>query len=223
MEKNQISSSAAATLFIQEHSMMIRIWHWLTFVVISGIIITVLINSTIMNQRKNAGMVQEQLKSRGAEVTEEQAFSVSREYEDKFWGIHKILGYGLAFLLFSRTIIELSQPGEEKLRSRFKSALGLYRSDDSDKKLYRHYLGVKTGYLLFYILVFCMALTGLGLAFGRNLGFPRELSRTIREIHSFGQYLMYAFVALHIGGVFVGENRKIKGIVSGMINGNIRG
>ena len=65
-----------------------------------------------------------------------------------------------------------------------------------------------------------MALTGLSLAFGRNLGIPRELSRTIREIHSFGQYLMYTFIALHIGGVIVAENMKIRGIVSGMINGN---
>ncbi len=202
---------------------MIRIWHWLVFVVISGIIITVLINSTIINQRMNAGMVREQLKTRGATITEEQAFSVSREYEDKFWGIHKILGYGLAFLLVSRIIIELTQPGEEKIRSRFRSALGLYRLNNSDRKVFRHYLGVKTGYLLFYILVVCMALTGLGLAFGRDLGFTREFSRTIREFHSFGQYLMYAFVALHIGGVIIGENMKIRGIVSGMINGNVRG
>lgn len=223
MESNQLNPFSSKSLFIQEHSMMIRIWHWLTFVVISGIIITVLINSTIMNQRMNAGMVQEQLKSRGATVTEEQAFSVSREYEDKFWGIHKLLGYGLAFLLFSRIIIEFSQPGEEKLRSRFSNALGLYRLNDSARNTYRHYLWVKTGYLLFYTLVVCMALTGLGLAFGRNLGIPRELSGTIREIHSFGQYLMYAFVALHIGGVIIGENRKIRGIVSGMIHGNIRG
>lgn len=220
MGTDQNNPATAPSFFIQEHSMMIRIWHWLTFIVISGIIITVLINSTIMNQRMNAGMVQEQLKSKGATVTEEQAFSVSREYEDKFWGIHKLLGYSLAFLLFSRIIIEITQPGEEKISSRFKSALGLYRLNNGERKVYRHYLGVKTGYLIFYILVVCMALTGLGLAFGRDLGFTRELSGTIREIHSFGQYLMYGFVILHLGGVMAGENRGIRGIVSGMINGN---
>jgi Ni/Fe-hydrogenase 1 B-type cytochrome subunit len=220
MGTDQNNPATAPSFFIQEHSMMIRIWHWLTFIVISGIIITVLINSTIMNQRMNAGMVQEQLKSKGATVTEEQAFSVSREYEDKFWGIHKLLGYSLAFLLFSRIIIEITQPGEEKISSRFKSALGLYRLNNGERKVYRHYLGVKTGYLIFYILVVCMALTGLGLAFGRDLGFTRELSGTIREIHSFGQYLMYGFVILHLGGVMAGENREIRGIVSGMINGN---
>lgn len=200
--------------------MMIRIWHWLTFIVISGIILTVLINSTLTNQRKNIPMVQEQLKSRNIIVTEDQAFAVTREYEDKFWNVHKLFGYSLAFLLISRVIIELTQPGEEKIRTRIKNALGLYRQKDNNKNEYRHYLRVKTGYLLFYILVIGMALTGLTLAFGRDLGIPRELSRTIREIHSFGQYLMYTFIALHIGGVIVAENMKIRGIVSGMINGN---
>ena len=199
---------------------MIRIWHWLTFVVISGIIITVLINSTLTNQRKNIPMVQEQLKSKNIVVTEDQAFAVTREYEDKFWNVHKLLGYGLALLLISRVIIELTQPGEEKIRTRIKNALGLYRQKDTNKNEYRHYLRVKTSYLLFYILVICMALTGLSLAFGRDLGIPRELSRTVREIHSFGQYVMYTFLALHIGGVIAGENMKIRGIVSGMIHGN---
>ena len=220
METNHINSTAVPSFFIQEHSMMIRIWHWLTFIVISGIILTVLINSTLTNQRKNIPMVQEQLKSRNIIVTEDQAFAVTREYEDKFWNVHKLLGYGLAFLLISRVIIELTQPGEEKIRTRIKNVLGLYRQKDNNKNEYRHYLRVKTGYLLFYILVIGMALTGLSLAFGRNLGISRELSRTIREIHSFGQYLMYTFIALHIGGVIVAENMKIRGIVSGMINGN---
>jgi len=220
METNQINSTTVPSFFIQEHSMMIRIWHWLTFIVISGIILTVLINSTLTNQRKNIPMVQEQLKSRNIIVTEDQAFAVTREYEDKFWNVHKLFGYSLAFLLISRVIIELTQPGEEKIRTRIKNALGLYRQKDNNKNEYRHYLRVKTGYLLFYILVIGMALTGLTLAFGRDLSIPRELSRTIREIHSFGQYLMYTFIALHIGGVIVAENMKIRGIVSGMINGN---
>jgi len=221
MKTDQSNAATVPSLFIQQHSVMIRIWHWLTFIVISGSIITVLINSTIMNPRSNVALVQDQLKSKGATVTEEQAFSVSHEYEDKFWGVHKLLGYGLAFLVFSRIIIEIVQPGDEKISSRMKSVLGLYRQSDGDKKEYRHYLRVKISYLLFYILVVCMALTGLGLAFGRNLGFSREMHGTIKEIHSFGQYLIYAFITFHIGGIIIGENRKTRGVVSGMINGNI--
>jgi Ni/Fe-hydrogenase 1 B-type cytochrome subunit len=220
METNQFSSGRGSSVFIQKHSAMIRIWHWLTFLIISGSMITVLINSTMTNQRKNVPMVQEQLKSKDVIVTDDQAFAVTREYEDKFWGVHKLLGYCLAFLLISRMVIEVSQPNNEKIQVRIKNALGLFRKKEGDWKENRHYLRVKYSYLLFYLLLFCMAITGLELAFGRELGFPREFSRAIREIHSFGQYLMYAFVLIHLCGVLIADNTNNKGLVSGMINGN---
>jgi len=220
MATNEAESVPGSFYFIQKHSAIIRIWHWLIFVIISGSMITVLINSTLTNQRKNIPMVQEQLKSRDIVVTVDQAFSVTREYEDKFWGVHKLFGYSLAFLLISRLIIELSVPGDEKFRSRIKNALGLVRTKEGGWKEYRHYLRVKYTYLLFYLLLLCMALTGLGLAFGRELGFSRGLHDTIKEIHSFGQYLMYAFVIIHLFGVIIADNTNNKGLVSGMINGN---
>lgn len=65
-----------------------------------------------------------------------------------------------------------------------------------------------------------MALTGLSLAFGGELGFSRDLRGTIKDIHSIGQYFMYAFVFFHLCGVIIADNRKGKGLVSGMINGN---
>jgi Ni,Fe-hydrogenase I cytochrome b subunit len=220
MAQNVVKSDTGTSYFIQQHSAMIRIWHWLTFVLITTAVVTVLINSTLMNPRQNIKMVQEQLQGKGATVTEDQAFAVSHEYEDKIWGVHVWNGYGLVFLLLARVFIELVQPGEEKLRFRFKNALGLYRKNDNNKQEYKHYLGVKVGYLLFYMLLFCMALTGILLAFGRELGIARELHRTIKEIHSIGQYFMYAFVIIHLTGVVIADNQKAKGLVSGMINGN---
>jgi Ni/Fe-hydrogenase 1 B-type cytochrome subunit len=220
MKQDEITSDSGKAYFIQKHSVPVRIWHWLTFLIISGSIITVLINSTLTNQRENVPMVQEQLKSKDIVVNEDQAFAVTREYEDKFWGIHKILGYCLAFLLISRVIIEITMPGDEKIKIRIGKAMGLYRKKDDDWKEYRHYLIVKFSYLLFYFLVICMAITGLCMAFGRDLGIPREMGRTLREIHSFGQYLIYAFVIVHLCGVIVADTTNNKGLVSGMINGN---
>jgi Ni/Fe-hydrogenase 1 B-type cytochrome subunit len=220
MTTNQAKSETSSSYFIQKHSAMIRIWHWITFIIITASIITVLLNSVWMDPRSNIGMVQEQLNKKGVTVSDDQAFSVSHEYEDKIWGLHKWVGYALALLLFSRIIIELAEPAEEKSISRIKNALGLYRINNINRPEYLHYLRVKFGYLMFYLLLFCMTITGLGLAFGRNLGFSRELHGTIKEIHSIGQYFMYAFVIIHLGGVIIGENSKIKGVVSGMINGN---
>ena len=220
MEKENTIMNRTSSLFLQSHSASIRIWHWLTFIFISGSIITVLLTSTIMNQRKNIGIVQNTLKEKGITVSEDQAFAVTREFEDKVWGVHKLLGYGLAFLLLSRIIIEVLQPGREKILARIKNVSGLYRINPGNNKEYLHFITVKLSYLVFYLLLFCMVLTGLGLAFGRELGIPRELHGAIKEIHSFGQYLMYAFVFFHLCGVLIAETTNIKGIVSGMINGN---
>jgi len=174
----------------------------------------------MLNPRENIGLVQNQLKEKGIIVSEEQAFAVSHEYEDKMWDIHKLLGFGLAFLLLSRMVVELVQPNNEKIRTRIKNAMGFVKLNDENKVEYRHYINVKRVYLLFYLILLLMALTGLGLAFGRDLGFTREIHNTVKSVHSILQYCMYAFVFIHICGVVIAENGKVKGIVSGMINGN---
>ena len=220
MAQENISQGIESSPFIQKHSVLIRIWHWLTFLVLTASMITVLINSTMLNPRDNIGLVQNQLKEKGVTVSEEQAFAVSHEYEDKMWDVHKLLGFGLAFLLGSRLLIELSLPGEEKIRTRIKNVLDMYKLNKNNKAEYRHYLNVKKVYTLFYLILLLMALTGLGLAFGRDLGFTRPIHNAVKTIHSILQYCMYAFVLIHLVGVVIAENTKDKGIVSGMINGN---
>jgi len=220
MDQKNIPQGIESSPFIQKHSSILRIWHWTTFLILSASMITVLINSTMLNPRENIGLVQNQLKEKGVTVSEEQAFAVSHEYEDKMWDVHKLLGFGLAFLLVARVLIELVQPGEEKIRTRIKNTMALIKLNDKNKVEYKHYLNVKRTYLLFYVLLFCMALTGLGLAFGRDLGFTREIHNAVKTVHSILQYCMYAFVLIHLGGVIIAENTKEKGIVSGMINGN---
>jgi Ni/Fe-hydrogenase 1 B-type cytochrome subunit len=219
--ENQSISTGTPNIFLKKHSVVIRIWHWITFLFITASIITVLLASTLLNPRANIGMVKEQLQSKGLTVTNDQAFAVSHRYEDKAWDVHKWIGFGIAFLLLSRLAIELVQPGEEKFRSRLKNAIRLYKQNDEMKLTYRHYISVKLSYILFYALLLCMVLTGLGLAFGEDLGFSRGLHGTIKQIHSFGQYCMYAFVLVHIGGVIIADNKEAKGIVSGMVNGGM--
>jgi cytochrome b len=215
-----ISPNPEASIFIQPHSAPLRIWHWLTFLFITTSIVTVLLNSTMLSQRDNVKLVQEQLEKKGATVTEEQAFAVSHEYEEKMWDVHKLVGYGLAFLLLVRIVIEFTQPEEEKLRNRLKRAKELRARNDANKAEYNHYLKVKLSYTIFFLILFCMALTGLGMAFGRDLGFSREIHGSLKNIHAILQYFMYAFIVLHLAGVIIAENGKIRGIVSGMINGN---
>lgn len=206
--------------FQQTHSLSLRIWHWLTFLFITASIVTVIVNSTVLSPRDNVKLVQEQLQRKGITVNEEQAFAVSHEYEDKMWDVHKFIGFGLAFLLLARIVIEFTQPKEEKLSYKMKKIQELRALNDANLPEYNHYLWVRIAYTIFFVILLCLACTGLGLAFGRDLGFTREIHGAIKEVHEIMQYFMYAFVVIHLVGVVLAENGKLKGIVSGMINGN---
>lgn len=220
MNQQNISASPETSPFHQKHSAALRIWHWLTFLVISGSIITVLINSSILSPRDDVKMVQEQLSKKGLTATDEQAFAVSHQYEDQMWDVHKYFGITLAFLFLSRIVIEFSQPEGERIRIRYKRAVESFKQKGPDQADYLHYLRVRKTYLVFFGLLFLMVLTGLSLVFGRQLGIPREVNHTVKETHSFIQYLIYAFILVHLAGVIFAENGKFRGVVSGMIHGN---
>lgn len=205
--------------FMQKHSVYIRIWHWFTFLTVTFILLNVLFASTLLNPRENSLVVQNMLTEKGVSIDKEQAFSVAHIFDDKMWELHKYLGFGLSFLLLARIGIEFAQSNEEKIKSRIKSVLTLYQHKTADKKELKLYLIVKGSYTLFYVLILFMAITGLTLAFGRDLGISRDTKHLIEEIHGFGQYLIYTFVFFHLCGVIIADLGKSKGIVSGMING----
>ncbi|MCX6229366.1 MAG: cytochrome b/b6 domain-containing protein [Bacteroidia bacterium] len=217
------SQTLETSPFLQRHTVLIRIWHWLTFLTIASLMITVLLASTALKPRPNIKFVQERLEKKGITVTDEQAFSVAHGYDDKMWDVHKLIGYGLAFLLLSRGLIEVVQPNEDKIRTRIKAALKLTTTPTDNLKEIKHYLLVKRGYLVFYLLLLTIVFTGLGLAFEHDLAFFDQNHRLIKKVHEFCQYLMYGYVFIHLCGVIIADNRHAKGIVSGMINGNEEG
>ena len=94
------------------------------------------------------------------------------------------------------------------------------KKNDSKQAEYTHYLRVKRSYMLFFILPLLMVLTGFGMALGGDLGLAREFRKGLKNFHGIVQYLMYACIFIHLAGVILAENGKIKGIVSGMIHGN---
>lgn len=208
-----------SSIFIQKNSPAIRIWHWLTFIVVTSLIVTVLLASTVLNPRENIPLVQNVLKEKGVTVSNEQTWAVTHLYDDKMWDLHKLLGYALSFLFLSRILAELTQPKDQRFGFRLNHARTAFKKEGSDKKEWRHYLIVKYGYSLFYLLLFAMVTTGLLIAFGGDLGIAGPVRHTIKEVHAFIQYLIYAFVVFHLGGVILADIGKAKGIVSGMING----
>jgi len=213
------TSSSGSSPFLQKHSAALRIWHWLLFAFIAVSIVCVIFGKFVLNGWQNTGMVQNVLKDKGAIVTEDQARAVAHEYNDKAWDIHKIVGFGIVILLLGRVVIELIQPGDEKLKHRMAKAFGIYKMKDSRKQDNGHYLFVKWTYVAFFLLLFVMGITGLSLAFDDDVASLHNIHRPVKEIHEFCQWIMYGFIFFHLAGVFRAELTKHKGVVSGMIHG----
>ncbi len=207
--------------FNENHSLAVRIWHWVTSFTIIFTIILVLMGTFMFKMRDNIGMVQEQLEHKGVTVTQDQARSVAHEYSDKIWMLHKYVGYGLSFLLLCRIILETTQPGEEKFKTKIKNALGFQANTASEKDERKLFLFVKRGYLLFYLIFIVMALSGLVLAF-EDVKALDPIHDIMEDVHKYTQYLIYTYILVHLIGVIREEIGKHPGIISGMIHGKKR-
>ena len=220
MEPKIKSDQISENPFLQSHSALIRIWHWITFILITIIIFTVLVNTTLLNPRANALIVQEQLKGQGISVDDRQAFSIAHYFDDQLWNLHKLTGIGLSLLLLLRIVAELFVSKEERIKARLNYALKTYKKNPEEGGLNKYYFTVRVTYTIFYVLLLILVLTGISMAFGRQIGISRTVNGTMKEIHAASQWVMYAFILFHIGGVIIADLGKAKGVVSGMINGN---
>ncbi len=205
------------SLFNEKHFLAIRIWHWTTFLLMSASLITVLLASTMFSTKSNLSMITEQIQKKGGVVTTVQARAVAHEYSDKLWMVHKYIGYGLCFLLLCRILIEAFIAKKEKLFTKIKNALMLRNIEPaySDRN---HYLWAKYGYLFFYLILFIMAVTGLGLAY-EDVPLFKSVHKPLIQIHSIIQYLIYFYILMHLIGVIRADTTNSKGIISGMIHG----
>lgn len=203
---------------IKKNSSSLRLWHWLNAIVITGSLLTVLLNSTLLDTRQNTTLIQGNLHDSGVIVTDRQAHSVAHELSDKVWMIHTYFGYTLAALLLFRLILEFFQLADQKFIGKLKSAYHHYIITKKQREIARHEFWVKTIYAVFYLLMLIMAVTGLCLAFEDDVPLLKSI-HAIREIHGFTMYLIIAFIIVHLVGVILAERKDSHGIVSDMING----
>ncbi len=203
---------------IKKNSASLRLWHWLNAVVITGSLLTVLLNSTLLNTRQNAKVITDQLKDAGVTVTQQQARSAAHELSDKDWTWHTYFGYVLVGLLVFRLLLEFFQVVDQKFLHKLKVARNNYLVTKKNRELSRHEFWVKTLYAMFYLMLVTQSITGLCLAFEDDVPALKAM-HAFREIHSFTMYLILGFIFLHLAGVFLAERKDSRGIVSDMING----
>ncbi|RZJ90319.1 MAG: cytochrome b/b6 domain-containing protein [Chryseobacterium sp.] len=216
-----INQEVAANKKGKKYPSSTRFWHWLNFIIISGSLLTVLINSTLFD-RVQRNFVRSELMNAGATVSDKQAGAVTHGLEDQVWGIHSYFGYVLAALFLFRLIAEFFMPPSQKLFPKLRKAYQAYFILKKERKAAKHELVVKGLYIIFYLLLLIMVITGLLLAFEDYTGIPQNINHTIKEIHGFCMYLILAFIVIHLAGVFLAERKVGKGIVSDMINGGER-
>jgi thioredoxin-related protein/cytochrome b len=204
--------------FNEKHSLGIRVWHWVFFLLLTASMSSVLLASTLFRTRNNTAMVRDQLQQNNLIVDQNQARAVAHAFNDRLWDLHTWIGYFIVLFLLGRFILEIFQPSDEKLSYKIKRALGPGLMATEQKSEQMHYARVKWGYILFYALIFVMAITGLGLAF-EEVPLFKDLHGTIKQVHSFTQYLIYGFVFFHLAGVVIADAGRYPGLVSGMIHG----
>ena len=200
----------------EQHSLAIRIWHWLTFLTLTASLVTVLLGSTVYTTSGNTEMVKELMKEKGGSANKDQAWAVAHEFSDKLWMLHKYIGYGLAFLLLARILIEMAQPSKEKIRKKIVRMLKFQFITKEQQTNRSHYLWVQSGYLFFYFVILVMAITGLGLAY-EEVPFLDKIHGTLSGIHEIFQYGIYFYIVVHIAGVVIAETSRFPGLVSRMI------
>ncbi len=216
----ETASNPNISLFNERHSALIRIWHWTFFLLVISTIAMVMLAEYVFDTRENAPAVMEEAFNRGVELNEKQARGIAHYFPEKLWVIHTWIGYGISILLLSRILIEVVVSKEEKMRNKIKRALHITPASDIQKKDRQHYIWVKRGYLVFYLLIFIMACTGLGLAF-EDVGIFETYHRPIKQIHELGQWGMYTYIVLHLIGVIRGDIVSSNGLISRMIHGKM--
>ena len=182
-----------------------RVWHWLNAMVVLGILGTVFLRETFLSAKANSEILLAKLSTMDVTLTAQQAKLLGKAIRHPMWEWHILLGYALSALLVWRIALFFTQSGKHNYQN-FKSAS-------------LHKKAVKIGYIVVYLLLALMALSGLSMVFSETLGLVEATVEQLEEFHDVIYHGVLIFVPLHILGVIVAENRDEKGILSDMIHG----
>lgn len=203
----------------RQYSLSIRLWHWLNALVITGSLVTVLLNSTLTDKKTTSTIITEQGAKGGLSISADVAKQIAHELEDQIWNVHAYIGLVLVALLLWRIIYEIVSPSTQSLFRKVNVARIALKSGGEEAQLARHDLVVKLLYLAFYLVLILMGVTGILLFFKHDLNLQRQFAHQIQEFHGFCMYLVILFILVHIAGVILAERKQSPGIVSDMING----
>lgn len=201
----------------RNYSKGLRLWHWLTFLVVTLLLMTVLAGKIFLNSYSNGFLIKDQLGKQGVAVNMGKAFSVSDALSRPIWKLHTVLGYVLAGLFVFRIVIEFFQPKQQQLMTRFGNA---WRERKGGERAFWHSFIVLLIYGLFYLLLTAIVASGCWLAL--TTAQPAETVHAVKEFHQQCFFALLVFLFVHLAGVIRAERRDHKSLVSAMIHGGER-
>jgi cytochrome b561 len=154
-----------------------------------------------MNKNNVAAIIQDYLSTTEQNLSQEQLIGLAKKIRQPMWDWHVYVGYVLVGLFSIRFI--LAAFGQMKIQN------PLDKNQSAKMKIQQW------TYILFYVCVIISLTTGLIIALG-----PKELKKTMEEIHVLGIYYLIAFIVIHLAGVLIAEFTDQKGIISRIISGS---
>ena len=191
----------------------LRLWHWLTVLVITGVVGTAFLPGTFLNVGITGRQAREVLAGQQVQISEEQSWAIGRALAANAWLVHQYLGYALVVLFLFRLLLEAMGKSGRRLFPPQRRAVPGATPPPS--------LAVRRIYLLFYLVLVIAVVTGICLCMVPWYPELRDY-RSIRILHEMTMYFTLVFIIIHLVGIIRAERReRSKGIVSGMINGGL--
>lgn len=184
-----------------KYSKTYRILHWGIAITFMLLLFTIFLRLTWMNKNNMADIIQTYLQGTDQSLSDAQLISLAKQIRKPMWDWHIYLGYILAGLFALRFTLPLF--GTMKIQNPLVKSLSL-------KQKFQ-----KWTYIIFYVCIVISIVTGLIIQLG-----PKDLKASMESIHVLGTYYLIAFIAIHLGGVFIAEFTTDKGIISRIVRGS---
>lgn len=183
------------------YSKVYRIIHWSIAISFLLLLITIFLRLTWMNKFNVAAIIQEYLSGTDQNLSQEQLIQLAKKIRQPMWIWHIYMGYVLVGLFSIRVILPAF--GHMKFQNPFDKGL-------STKIKFQRWT-----YIIFYLCVMVSLVTGLIIELG-----PKELKKTMEEIHVLSIYYLIVFIGIHLAGVLMAEFTDQKGIISRIVSGS---
>lgn len=209
----------AAPSFKAPRPLLLRVWHWLNALAMFGILGTVLLRKTFLSWRTNAQVIETEVRELGANITAAQAADIAKTIRAPMWDWHYVFGFSLIALLAFRVAIALLDRTQMPLLNAWKELKRFKQLPAEHRTIGAHLLMVKVSYVVFYLVLLLMGISGSVMYFAEPLGIAKETVDSIKGNHELAMWFFVVFVPAHILGIVIAELRGDRGLVSDMIHG----